>query len=261
MSWFVEPGALLAGALVAARAGSFLLGIPALGMRTLPMVARLGIAIWMAAAAWPVASAHARPVALEPLPVAMAISGELLAGLLLAFAVSLFFAGAQMAGQLVGIQIGFAIANVVDPTSDMQVSILGQLYYLFALLVFLAIDGPMLVCGGLIGSFQALPAGGFAIDPEGLFGYLRGASMIFVVALQVAAPVVVALLLVSLSLGIIGRSVPQLNVLVVGFPLKIGVGLLVLMASVPHVVSWMESRLLDLPAKLLGAAGALATGG
>jgi flagellar biosynthetic protein FliR len=153
---------------------------------------------------------------------------SLVVGALLGFTVNLVFTAVRYAGSIVGMQIGFAIVNSFDPLSNSQVSVISQMYYLLAVLLFFTTGAHQILVAAMFQSCLAVPP--FAPgDPVGGAWYLmREFSSVFILGLKIAAPVVIVLLLVSASMGVIVKTVPQLNVLVVGFPIKIGVGLITL---------------------------------
>ncbi len=158
---------------------------------------------------------------------------EILTGGIIGFAFSVLFVGIRSAGQAAGMQMGFAIVNVIDPSTQRNVSLLGQFKFLVLMLIFLIVDGHHLVLQSVVESFQVVPIGGLATSslvPEKL---MRLSALTFVIAAKLAAPMMVTLFLTDVALGIIARTVPQMNVFIVGFPLKVGVGLSVLAASIP----------------------------
>jgi len=168
---------------------------------------------------------------------------EVLAGGIIGFAFSILFIGIRSAGQAAGMQMGFAIVNVIDPHTQQNVSLMGQFKFIILMLFFLLIDGHHLVLESLFDSFQAVPIGSLSIAsvvPEKL---IRLSAMAFIIAVKIASPMIVTLLLTDIALGIVARTVPQMNIFIVGFPVKIGVGLLVLAASIP-LLSYVFSKLL-----------------
>lgn len=260
MSLSLQLDVLLAGGLAAGRILTFLMTMPVLGMRSIPAPMKIGLALWLAWAVTPLL-AEMPAVPFQPAPVAIALAGEFLVGLLLSFTVVLVFATVQMAGQIVGVQMAFSIVNVVDPQTQAQVSALSQIYFLMAVLIFVAMDGPLMVVHGITASFQALPPGTIGPAFAGGMAYLVGqVGVLFVAALRIGAPPVVALLLVSMVMGILGRTVPQLNILVVGFPLKILVGLLILALGAPYLGDAMIHAFEGFELRILGIAEALAGG-
>ncbi len=177
------------------------------------------------------------PVQIEPepnlLPFLILVAKELILGMLFGYTSRLVFFAVQFAGEIIGIDIGFGIVNIIDPMSAEQISVIGTFKNLIAIVTFLAIDGHHVLLNALTMSFQMLPLGGIYLTPglgEGIIDLTAG---VFVMAVQMAAPVITVLFLTSLALGIIARTVPQMNVFIVGFPLKIGVGVMMLMLSLP----------------------------
>lgn len=204
--------------------------LPFLGHRTVPVVWRLGLAVVVAMAVAPVVMPAAYPAAqgLGWPGLVAAAARSLLVGALLALAVNIPFTAVRYAGQVMGIQIGFAIVNTIDPQSGTQVSVLGQLYYLLGVMIFFAVDAHHVVLAAMVQSCTLLPLFGPLDGSAGSWLMLREFGTVFRIGLQVAAPCILVLLLVSATMGVIVKTVPQINVLVVGFPLRIAVGLLTL---------------------------------
>lgn len=153
---------------------------------------------------------------------------EFLLGLLMGLTARLVFSAVQFAGQFAGEQIGFGIANVIDPTNSQQISITAQLYFLFSLLMFLALNGHHILIRALVRSFEIVPLFSLHISSE-LVDFMNGQVLqMFAVAAMIAAPVVAAMLLSNLALGLVCKAVPQINIFIESFPIHIGLGLLVL---------------------------------
>jgi flagellar biosynthetic protein FliR len=155
-------------------------------------------------------------------------------GALLGFVSLLLFLGIQLAGQIIGFQMGFAIVNVIDPSTQTQVSIVSEFKYIIAILIYLTINGHHYLISAVVQSFQLIPPGTINFSHATSDLISRACSDIFVIAVKVAAPAMITLFLTSLALGIIARTVPQMNVFIVGFPLKIGVGLMILAAGLSY---------------------------
>ncbi len=155
-------------------------------------------------------------------------------GVLIGFASLLIFVGIQLAGQLIGFQMGFAIVNVIDPGSQIQISIIAEFKYLVAMMIYLSINGHYFLISAIAQSFQLIPPGKVNFTNETGVLMTRMVVDIFNIGLKIGAPAIIALFLTSVSLGIIARTVPQMNVFIVGFPLKIGVGLMILAAALPY---------------------------
>ncbi len=250
MNLAIDTSALMVGGLVATRTLTFLMSMPVLGVRNVPAPVRIAIALWMAIAVLPAVLEAGARVPDSALGYALAMSIEVLAGVLLSFGAVTLFAAVQFAGQVIGIQMGLAMANVLDPTTDLQISVISQVYNLLAILIFLAIDGHLALLQGLQDSFLVLVPGTFVPATAGFLETTAQVGSIYTFAMRLALPVILSLLLVSLSLGIVGRTVPQLNILVLGFPVKILVGSFVLMASIPIFGDVIVDLIEELPERL-----------
>lgn len=166
-----------------------------------------------------------------------AAAGECVFGLTLGFVTTLVFQGIKMSGQLMDIQIGFSMSSEMDITGTSNVTVLGNITYMTALLIFFLIDGHHIFIQSLVQSFDVVPVLGFKIPPEiGTYILSLFTSMV-ILAIKLAAPVLVVLFLTDFTMGLIARTVPQLNILMLGLPVKILVGLLVFSAILPGIVS------------------------
>jgi flagellar biosynthetic protein FliR len=240
--------------LVLCRVGAVLMIAPIFGHRSVPAQVRVALAVLLSLVMLPTA-AGARG-ALPPLPESLVtwtglIARELLIGSVIGFAVLLVFLAIQGAGHAAGLQIGFSLANIVNPLTAEHSSLVDQFYTQLAVLVFLAMDGHHALLIALQQTFDLVPlaGGGLRAQPGGpdLLGLgldplaARGAwpavlnlgGEVFLLAARIALPVMAALLLADVALAIVARAVPQLNVFVIGIPAKLGLGLIMLLVTVP----------------------------
>ncbi|MDI6852515.1 MAG: flagellar biosynthetic protein FliR [Deltaproteobacteria bacterium] len=154
---------------------------------------------------------------------------EFLLGLSLGLLVRFFLTGAQMAGNLLSVQMGFGMVTLIDPQSGGQSAVIGDLFLFLAILVFLAIDGHHFLLRLLVLSFQEVPAGSPLAWPVNFFLSLpKFGSLMYQMTVMLAAPVLAALFLAQIALGLVARAVPQIQIMIVSFPLTIGLGLLFL---------------------------------
>jgi flagellar biosynthetic protein FliR len=184
---------------------------------------------------------------------------EILIGVLLGYVVYLFFMIVQMAGSVMDMQIGFAMANVVDPHTGASAPLLGNFKYMLMLVVFLMMNGHHYMLTGLMDSYQWLPLSNEMFSrmmSGGVTEFLtRTFSNTFLLALQVSAPLVVAMFLTDLGLGFLTKTAPQFNIFVIGIPLKIIVGLILLILLLPGMAALFEklfSIMFDSLEQLLG---------
>lgn len=219
--------------LVMFRTGALIMTVPAFGHVAIPRMLRLFFIIIVSVLLFP--SSFVSTIAIPPtmLQLTIVIISELAVGFVMGFTVILIFAAVQFAGHIVGLQMGLAVANVIDPMGAGQISIIAEFYYMLSLLMFLLVNGHHMVIYALVKCFEMVPVGGavFGAGLETLF--VRLTFMVFVIGIKLSAPVIVALYLTNLVLGIIARTVPQMNVFIVGFPLAIAVGFAMIGVSFP----------------------------
>lgn len=231
--------------LVFLRMLGFMINAPFLGGSVIPPLVRVSLAALMAFAVFPLVRPESvtPPAQLGAFLVAAFVEGVL--GWLVGFAANLVFAGIQLAGLLVGQQIGLAIADVIDPISQEGDTLIGQFKYLFALLVFFGLNGHHIVLRALVETYRVVPLLGYTYRAAALeyIGFDEVARM-FEIALRISAPSMVALLLVTVAMALLARTVPEINIFIVGFAIRVGVGLLVLALSIP-VVGWFYVRLFE----------------
>jgi len=219
--------------LIICRISGLFFFAPVFGSADVPRKVKAGIILIIS-----VLLASARPM--MPLPdiqswtFFLLLPKEIIAGSIIGFAAGLIFAGVQMSGNLIGLQMGFRYGSMVDPNSGEEVSLVGQFQYLLAALIFVLLGGYRWVLQGLATSYSMLPAGQITFTPGLETKLIQMVGSIFVVAIQVSAPVLISLLLASFALGILSRTMPQMNVINVGFILKISFGLLVLALSLDY---------------------------
>jgi flagellar biosynthetic protein FliR len=139
--------------------------------------------------------------------------------------------------------MGFGIVNVIDPQSSNQVSIIGQFLNILAILLLLTLDGHHMILSGLVTSFETIPLGGVSFQDGLMFKLMDLTAQVFIIAVKISAPILMALFLVTAAMGVLARTVPQMNVFLIGFPLQIGVGLAALVIVLPLFSVFVERLL------------------
>jgi flagellar biosynthetic protein FliR len=229
------------------RVAALFSSAPVLSHRALPVRVRLAAAGVIAAC---VALSAPAPPPLDGNALLVAAVEQLAVGLAIGFALQLVFAGVALAGELVGLQMGLGFATLFDPGSGGQVPVTAALFTAAALLLFLSIDGHLVLIGTLAEGFRDLP-------PGALFGRLdaaafaRAGGMVFATGLQLALPVLAGVLLVNLALALVARVSPQLNIFSVGFPASLLAGLALLALTAPAWVAGIEAALRTAVLRLL----------
>jgi flagellar biosynthetic protein FliR len=182
---------------------------------------------------------------------------EVFLGLLIGLASSLIFYAVMLCSRVVSTQMGIAIANVYDPQSRTDISIVAQFHLLLALVLFFAVSGHHLIISGVIDIFKFFPVGELSFPIGSVKELVVLSSKVFSVAVQLGSSVVVILLLTSLSLGLIARTTPQINIFIVAFPLRLLVGLLALGLSIPYMARAMSDLFQNIPDDLSRVIGAV----
>lgn len=156
---------------------------------------------------------------------------EVLIGVIIGAMTGLLFSSLQFGGYLADYQMGFSMVSVMDPTSNASVSFTGQIYNILATLIYLAINGHHIFLRAVSQSFEFLPLAAFSFNPEGVMFVISTFAKVFIVAMQITAPVFIALMVSNAVMGVMARLVPQINLMAVGFPIKIGIGAIMLILS------------------------------
>ncbi len=213
--------------LLASRLGGMFLIAPVFAARAVPTRVRAALLIAFGVALYPSVAGTIVPVTLA------ALASETFIGLLIGIAAALFVGAAEMAGEWLAVQMGLAGATTVNPSSTESTPVLGNLMSILVVVLILGVDGHVVMIEALAASADVLPIGSgldwFGLDQSTA---VLGTTM-FTTGLRFAAPAVAVLLTVNVALGILARTVPQLNMLMVAFPVQIGLGLLALALGMP----------------------------
>ncbi len=179
------------------------------------------------------------PPQVEPLSVAggLITAQQLLIGIGMGFALQMVFDALILGGQAAAMSMGLGFAIAVDPQRGVNVPVVSQYFMVLATLAFLAIDGHIMIIDTLAKSFELLPVGGSGLETTGFKQLVFWGSQIFAGALKIALPAMTALLIVNLAFGVISRAAPTLNLFAVGFPITMVLGFVILMVSVPNIIS------------------------
>jgi flagellar biosynthetic protein FliR len=178
---------------------------------------------------------------------AMRIAIEVIIGAAIGYVATFAFEAIQFAGELMGLQMGFGIVNVIDPLTSVQVSLIGQFKFILAVLLFLLVGGHRMIVESIGHSFLVLPPGQMAFNTGISRYFVNLFSELLVVGVRLAAPVVTSLLMTSLAEGLIARTVPQMNIFIVGFGVRIAFGLFILSVSVAYFAMVITGQFEDLP--------------
>jgi flagellar biosynthetic protein FliR len=251
---FLSSEHLEAFVLVLLRVSAMIFTIPVISEQSVPAKIKAGLSILVTLIIFPLVASQIPPIKnYHLIQLVFLMIGETLIGLTIGFVARLIFAAIQLAGNVIGFEMGFAVANVIDPMSSQQVSIIAELKYLIAMLVFLTVNAHHLFFHAIIQSYAVLPPLTFHFSGQLMQLIFEVSRDMFIIALKLAAPIMAVMVFTNVALGIVARTVPQMNIFIVGFPLQISIGLIFLGLTAPYFVrmtqgmfSAMEGRILSL---------------
>ena len=217
---------------------------PPFGSASVPMLVKLLLGVMISAV---IAPSVPVPPALDPASLTglLILVEQLIIGLSMGFAVRLVFAAVEMAGELVSSTMGLGFAVFFDPLSQGRSSAISQMLALLGTLVFLSINGHLILIGVMADSFNTLPITAAPITAEGFHHLVLTAGRVFSTGLQLSLPIVVALLMTNIALGVLTRSAPQLNLFGIGFPITMVVGFLLIGVCLPYMLTPLQHYLAE----------------
>jgi flagellar biosynthetic protein FliR len=191
---------------------------------TIPNLVKATLLIVLTLAVWPRLSFPAEYFPAQPMNLAIMFAGEIVLGMCLGIIVRMLIAAVQIGGMIINFQMGFSMVNAIDPMTGMQEPVTTHFLYMCTMLTFLTLNGHLHLIKALGNSFDIVPPGGLFLTPQLMTEVMLFAKQMFILGVRIASPVILALFLVDLALALISKMAPQMNVLVLGFPLKIMVG-------------------------------------
>jgi flagellar biosynthetic protein FliR len=238
-----------------ARILALIASAPVIGNPSVPASVKIGLGLLLTVLVAPLLPA---PPGLDPASAGglLILAQQVLIGLAMGFAMQVVFWAAEMAGELIGLQMGLGFATLYDASVPGFIPIIGQYLGVVVSLAFLAVDGHLLLLTALVESFQVLPFAPLSA-PSGLRTLVEWAGSIFSYSVALSLPLLAALLITNLALGVLTRAAPQLNIFAVGFPLTILIGVLVLALAMPYFAPVLERMFMDALAAMLRLAAAL----
>ena len=241
---------LVSATLVMARVSGLVLAAPFLGSLGIPTLIRIVLTLSLSLAMVPVLVEKVPIQTLDLVSVATGVLHELVVGILLGFVGQIFLSAFQMAGQIIGFQMGFSVINIIDPQTQVEASVLSLFEGLLGLMVFLSLDAHHWFIQAVADSYlRILP---LSLSHPGPLAshFLALFEDIFVVGFKLAAPVTLVLIVTDVLLGVIGRAAPQIHVLIVGMPMKPLIGFLFLLGTAQARVPFMYEYLTQVQGQL-----------
>jgi len=221
--------------LILIRVSGLVVSAPILSADTVPRPLRIYLTLLVALILINVVPLQSDLDSLSTLDYFLLATKEVMVGLLLGVVPRVLFAAIDFAATVIGFQMGLSISNVVDPQSDVQISIIASFEGVVATLIFILLDGHHIFFEALSFSYQAVPIGGFQFTDNKIGFLVRITADLFIIGLKLGAPIIIALLIANIIMGFMARSIPQMNIFVVGFPFTIGLGLLMMLIGMPQI--------------------------
>jgi flagellar biosynthetic protein FliR len=238
----LDRNTLVGFILVLARVSPLFLLAPPFSSSMVPVRARVIVAVAIAIGLSPLAL-HGQAIPADAMKIVVLALKEIVVGLGFAFCIACLFAAVDVAGSMIDTQIGLNFGSLINPVDNTQSGSMSQLYSMVGILVFIVIDGESWVIRGLSRTYELVPMLSMPSLDKLTAAVSSAFSGIFTAALEVAAPVLLALILTDVAFGVVSRVVPQMNIFAVGFPAKIIVGLLVVAAALPFMGGWLYDQL------------------
>lgn len=204
----------------------------------IPQIAKIGFSFFVAAVIFPTIVVQGYAIPPDPFHFFLLVLGEILIGIIIGFFLTVVYASFQVAGQFFSLQMGFGASEVFDPLAQIEIPLLGQFLNLVAMLVFLTMGGfQKFMIKGVGASFKALKAVDLVLENERLFAvFTGGLGRLFEAALMISFPILGTLFIISVSVGLLAKAAPQMNLLMIGFPIAIGVAFLILFVTMPFLM-------------------------
>lgn len=232
----IDPMEIRTYLLVLLRVSILLFMFPVFTSSVFPSRLKLGLAMVVSLLFYSVVDVDLERFPMTAVATGLLIIAEALIGLTIGLCLRIFFGAVQLAGQIIGFQMGFAMINVIDPQTGANVSIMDQLGYWVCVIVFLLLNGHHIMFLAVIDSFKLVPIGFFMMQEVMMAKMIDLGAQLFFLAIKVGAPVIASLAFVSVGFGLTAKFSPQMNVMIVAFPLKIVAGLILFGLSLQIIV-------------------------
>jgi flagellar biosynthetic protein FliR len=216
------------------RLSALLLALPFFNTRMLPAALKVICLVTLSVSFYPMVQPQPVPLPLGSVHLGLLVLGELFVGLLIGFVAQLLFVSIQLGGELLNQQMGLSLATILDPQNGQQSSVISNFQYILAVLLFFAMHAHHWFIVAMAESLHTIPLLGSRLPTTVMAFLLVTLAKACVAAVQIAAPIIAALLLANVGMGIVARLVPQMNVFILSFPVTIGVGLLMLIGTLPY---------------------------
>jgi flagellar biosynthetic protein FliR len=258
---FPSPREVIFFMLVLSRVAGIFATLPVFGGKVLPTRIKAMVVLMITLVCFPSLSVALPQMPSDAFSLALLAFSEIMIGLTLAFITQIIFAGVEFSGQIIGMQMGLTISSILDPTRGVQTQIMSVVQTLFATLMFLSLNIHHLFIRAIMDSFTVIPLGGWRLSGELVNFLVMRTADVFIIGIRLAAPVMVALLLTTVALGIMARAFPQMNIFMISLPLNVGLGLIILGMTLTIFFHVLEVSFGQLNAQILTLFRLMAKGG
>lgn len=246
-----NPSDLMSFYLTLFRVSIVLFMLPFFGGNSIPKMVKAALTIVLTVGIWPYIEVDGSLMPSSPYNIALMILGEMVLGLVLGIAVHVMFSAIQTGGNFIGVQMGLSMVNILDPVTGVNEAVTAHFLYMTAILVFLSLNGHLYLLSAMIDSFKYIPPGQIFISSKLTTQIMVISKDLFILAVKVASPIIASIFVVDLALALISKMAPQMNVLMLGFPLKIMVGFFFLSMVFTILALYVGEYVISLPALLL----------
>ncbi|WP_027722199.1 flagellar biosynthetic protein FliR [Maridesulfovibrio zosterae] len=246
-----NPNDLMSFYLTLFRVSIVLFLLPFFGGQSIPNPVKAALTIVITIGIWPYIHVDGSLMPSNPYNIALMILGELVLGLVMGIAVNVMFSAVQTGGNFIGVQMGFSMVNVLDPLTGTNEAVTAHFLYMTAILVFLCLNGHLYLMSAMVESFKYIPPGQIFISSKLTSQIMLISKDIFTLAVKVASPIIASIFVVDLALALISKMAPQMNVLMLGFPLKIMVGFFFLSMIFSILSIYVSEYVAGLPVLML----------
>ena len=226
------------------RIGAMLLAMPVIGTRLVPTRVKVILTFLLSVLVLPLLPELPQVEALSLQGLFVSLQ-QVLIGLSMGFTLHLVFGALMIAGEAIAMSMGLGFASMVDPTNGVNVPVISQFFIIIGTLMFLALGGHLMLIQLVVGSFQSLPVSATGVERESFWAIFAWGSQMFVGALWLAIPALISMLVITLSMGVMTRAAPQLNIFSVGFPVTMFMGFIILIMVMPGFLPRINQLMLE----------------
>lgn len=226
------------------RIGSMFIAMPVIGTRLVPTRIKIIITLVLSVVVLPLLPELPRVEALS-LEGLFVSAQQILIGLSMGFTMQLVFGALMIAGEAIAMSMGLGFASMVDPTNGVNVPVISQFFIIIATLLFLALGGHLMLIQLVVNSFETLPISATGVGRDSFWALVSWGTQMFVGALWVAIPALISMLVITLSMGVMTRAAPQLNIFSVGFPVSMFMGFIILLLVIPGFLPRFNQMMLQ----------------